>query len=152
MSLEVVKSKLNTFFCLENRIRWMCVEIIFLSGIVRIAIKYIPFKYLKKYMGKHNEESGLHVKEDEYEIIKDIKWCIDLICYRTPWESKCLVQAITAQRLLYKRGIMSTLYLGVKKNEKNEMLAHAWLRSGELFVTGGFYKDEYCQVSKFAKI
>jgi len=30
----------------------------------------------------------------------------------------------------------STLYLGVTYDEKKKMLAHAWLRCGDVFVTG----------------
>ena len=58
------------------------------------------------------------------------------ICNKTAWESKCLVRALTAQKLLKQKGIGSTLYLGCGYAE-DKMVAHAWLRCGELYVTGG---------------
>ena len=36
----------------------------------------------------------------------------------TPWESKCLVRAMTAKKMMKKRGYKTTLYLGVGKDEK----------------------------------
>lgn len=58
------------------------------------------------------------------------------VCDKTPWESKCLVRALAAQRLLCRRGLSSTLYLGCGM-EEGKMVAHAWLRFGEMYVTGG---------------
>ncbi len=36
----------------------------------------------------------------------------------TPWESKCLVRAMTAKKMMKKRGYKTTLYLGVGKDEE----------------------------------
>ena len=69
------------------------------------------------------------------------------MCSRTAWESKCLVRALTAQRLLKKKGIPSTMYLGCKMEEGN-MVAHAWLRVGKLYVTGG-NGESYSKVDRF---
>ena len=63
------------------------------------------------------------------------------------WESKCLVRAMTARKLLKEAGIHSTLYLGVGKDE-GKMIAHAWLRCGQMYVTGG-NGSSYAMVAKF---
>ena len=47
------------------------------------------------------------------------------------------------------QGISTTIYLGVRRYE-NEMKAHAWLRCGEYYVTGGGVIDQYTVVAKFA--
>ena len=46
-----------------------------------------------------------------------------------------------------KRGVNTTLYLGVGKEDGN-MVAHAWLRCGQLYVTGG-NGNGYAMVAKF---
>ena len=50
---------------------------------------------------------------------------------------------------LQKRGIKTTLYLGVNKDTNNDMKAHAWIRAGEMYVTGGDGKG-YATVAKFS--
>ena len=74
------------------------------------------------------------------------------VARRVPWESKCLVQAMVAQRLLRGYHIESTLYLGVgldkEKEAGNNMIAHAWVRSGPYHICGG-NGEGYAVVAKF---
>ena len=39
-------------------------------------------------------------------------------------------------KMLERRKIESTLYLGTAKDENGKMIAHAWLRSGPFYITG----------------
>jgi len=57
----------------------------------------------------------------------------------TPWESACLAQSLTAQKMLRKRGIPGVFYLGAMKDEesKEKMKAHAWSQCGDTIITGG---------------
>ncbi|MEO1800116.1 MAG: lasso peptide biosynthesis B2 protein, partial [Cyanobacteria bacterium J06629_2] len=73
------------------------------------------------------------------------------ISYYTPWQSKCLVQAIAAKRMLQSRKIVSTLYLGVTRNSHQSLEAHAWLRSGQMYLTGGREREEFTVVATFAE-
>src|SRR6266849_5978722 len=43
-----------------------------------------------------------------------------------PWRSKCLDQAMAAQRMLARRGLQSTIYYGMARDEGKKWLAHAW--------------------------
>jgi hypothetical protein len=55
--------------------------------------------------------------------------------------------------MLHRRGIPSTLYLGVAKpspGSDTPLEAHAWLRSGAVHVTGGARVDRYAVVATFA--
>ncbi|MEG0711156.1 MAG: lasso peptide biosynthesis B2 protein, partial [Niameybacter sp.] len=70
----------------------------------------------------------------------------------TPWESKCLVQAMVAQYLLKRRRIATTLYLGVAKGSEGELKAHAWLRCGQMIVTGDGARRDYKEVARFANL
>ena len=65
----------------------------------------------------------------------------------TPWESACLAQSLTAQKMLQKRGIPGVFYLGAAKDEESEakMKAHAWSQCGDTIITGGGgHEDVYC--------
>ena len=135
---------------MERKVKWIVVQTFFLSGIVRWLLLKIPFKKLQPYLGKYNEESSENKECKEYEEAKDISRVVELVSHHTPWESKCLVQAIVAQYLLKKKRISTTLYLGVCRDENGELKAHAWLRCGQITVTGERYKPGYKEVCKFS--
>ena len=49
---------------------------------------------------------------------------------------KCFEEAIAGKKVLINYDIKATLYLGVAKEGEQNLKAHAWLKSGEVFVTG----------------
>lgn len=53
-----------------------------------------------------------------------------------PMKIKCFSRAITAKRILEKQSIPSTIYFGVAKDGNSKLIAHAWLRCGNIIVTG----------------
>ena len=68
----------------------------------------------------------------------------------TFWESECLVKAMAGMKMLERRGIESTLYLGTAKDETG-LIAHAWLRSGTFYVSGAEVMERFTVVAQFAK-
>ena len=147
--LSVLTRKTKTFFKISNEIKVEFLKAFFYTGFYRAFILFVPFNKLRKRMGKHKKESAEKETRDVYKSASHISWVVTLISSKTPWESKCLVQALTAQRMLKSKGISTTIYLGVRK-EGNEMKAHAWLRCGEYYVTGGAIREQYTVVAKFA--
>ena len=147
--LSALTRKTKTFFTIDNKLRVEFIQALIYTGIYRAFILFVPFNKLRKRMGKHKEESSETVEKEVYKIARHISWVVILISSKTPWESKCLVQALTAQRMLKKEGISTTIYLGVRK-DGNEMKAHAWLRCGKYYVTGGAIREQYTVVAKFA--
>ena len=104
------------------------------------------FKYKWGILG---EESSPDATMDEYRFAKKVAYSVNQVCNKTKWESKCLVRALTAQKLLKEKGIDSTMYLGCKE-DGGKMVAHAWIRCGHMYVTGGNgAADGYAIVEKF---
>ncbi|UZW14952.1 lasso peptide biosynthesis B2 protein [Clostridium pasteurianum] len=151
MNLLQLLRKLKKIVKLPQRDKKILLEAFSISGLVRWAILFIPFRKLSVIYGKSNGETAIEVPEDEKEIIFRIGWAVEQISYRTPWESKCLVKALTAQIMLARRKVSSTLYLGVAKDKNNKLLAHAWLRSGQVIVTGARQRSGFKEVARFAK-
>lgn len=141
--------RINKFlFKVSIKEKLLFVEAFFLTGLMRAKILKVPFNKLKKELGTYNTESVEDVVLDDYKIAKTVRDVVVTISKFTPWESLCLVQAMTVQRMLKKRGISTTIYLGVNKENKN-MVAHAWIRCGQMFVTGGDGSG-YATVAKFS--
>jgi hypothetical protein len=72
---------------------------------------------------------------------------------RTPWHSACLVQALAGAALLRQRRLPAALYLGVAKapRQPDAIIAHAWLRCGEVFLTGEAGHQTYAVLSVFVR-
>jgi len=144
--------RLKAFLKLKGTDRIMLLEAFVLTGMFRMIILVISFRKYKKHMGVYNRETSFQMAENNYIVIRKVSWAVATVSRYTPWESKCLVQALTAQTMLKRRKIDSTLYLGVSKDEGNRMIAHAWLRSGNLYVTGGEGNREFVKVARFAAV
>ena len=78
--------------------------------------------------------------------LKQVSQAINIMSNYTFWESQCLVKAIAAMKMLERRQIESTLYLGTAKDENGKMIAHAWLRSGPFYITGAEGMEKFTVV------
>ncbi|KAB8133658.1 lasso peptide biosynthesis B2 protein [Gracilibacillus oryzae] len=114
-------------------------------------LKSMPFHKVAKGLGVQAIETAADSNTNP-TAIKDVATAIRIMSKHTIWESACLVQAIAAMKMLERRGIESTIYLGTAKDEKQNMVAHAWLRSGPYYVTGAKGMNSFTVVGMFAKI
>ncbi|WP_066716531.1 lasso peptide biosynthesis B2 protein [Clostridium sp. Marseille-P299] len=135
-------------FMMNNRHKKLTLKTYLLTGYYRLCILLIPFNKLKKRLGSINEESIQNESNRNYKEARLIQWVVEHVAHNSPWDSKCMVQAWTAQRLLRSKNISSTLYLGVGKDDEGKMIAHAWIRSGQFYVTGG-NGEGYAIVARF---
>ncbi|WHX41407.1 lasso peptide biosynthesis B2 protein [Mesobacillus sp. AQ2] len=141
--------KLITIFHLSRTEKLLFLEAILFLALARF-LKVIPFKRLTRTLGNHMCESSFQEDPSLYGTIKSISCAIHIMSRYTFWESKCLVKAIAGMKMLQRRGIESTLYLGTAKDEDGKMIAHAWLRSGSYYVCGAEEMKRFTVISKFA--
>jgi hypothetical protein len=126
------------------------VEALFYLGWARILVK-LPFTKVAPSLGTAMHETSTTQVETNRIILRQISSAIDIMSKYTLWDSKCLVRAIAGMKMLNRRQIESTLYLGTAKDESKKMIAHAWLRSGHYYVTGKEGMEKFTVVGKFAK-
>lgn len=107
-----------------------------LSAKYRFLLRFVKPKRLQKKWGREGQESPETEVPWKYGYARNVSLVVDRICSKTAWESKCLVRALTARQMLKMKGIQSTLYLGCSR-EGGRIVAHAWLRVGKMYVTGG---------------
>lgn len=125
-------------------------RVLLMLGAMRLALLVVPFRRLARSLGPADAESPLEVRSEELAEAERLAWAIRAVSRRTPWASTCFPQALTALVLLRRRGIASTLYLGAAiRPDRNGMEAHAWLRCGPLYVTGGAGHLRYGIVARF---
>ena len=73
-----------------------------------------------------------------------ILWAVSAVNRRLFPVRPCLTQALTARYLLARRGVPSTLRIGVTRGEDQSLQAHAWLEQrGEVLIGGKASPDAY---------
>lgn len=134
-------------FITDNKFKAETLLSYWYSAVFRLQILLIKPKHLKKHWGEEGKESPEEETHEIYKYAASVSRIVNRICTKTSWESKCLVRALTAQKLLKRKKIHSTMYLGCRL-EEGKMVAHAWLRVGKMYVTGGNGAD-YAVVDRF---
>ena len=132
---------------------WVCFAEAFLClGAACLAVRWVRFGRLSRGLGIPDQESTT-IADPEYESrLQRVSWALDAAARRTPWRSTCLIRALAGRAMLRRRGIPSTLYLGVNPRPigSGGLTAHAWLRSGTMLVVGGREKEGFTEVACFA--
>src|SRR5699024_2986584 len=127
--------KLKLFFSLDWKSKGLLMEAYFYLAWGRI-LKMIPFSKVAPSLGTQMSETTLKLNASNRKTLSRISQAIHMMSPYTFWESECLVKAIAAMKMLERRKIESTLYLGTAKDEEGALIAHAWLRSGPFYITG----------------
>lgn len=146
-------SNFKKFSRVDFGMKFMALEALYLSALYRVMILRCEFKNVSKNFGVKGQLGSMEGELSNYKIAKKVSVVANKVCDITPWESKCLVRAMVAQKMLKKRGVETTMYLGVsteinKGSNSKDMIAHAWLRYGSFFVTGGNGND-FVKVANF---
>ena len=96
------------------------------------------------------KEVAVEINSGEKELIQMLRKNIRRWKRYLPWKVKCFEEAIAAKKVLEKYKISSTLYLGVDKNTEKELIAHAWLKCRDIFISGEKGHKQYAIVGFYS--
>lgn len=151
--VTLIKRKLRSAMSLSLADWGLFLKAYFMLGIARFTVLVLPFKWIANTLGTKQQETTLNeLSSNDKVIVKRVSSNIKRASRYTPWNSNCLAQAITANRLLKKRNVSSTLYFGITKKEYQSSIdkAHAWVRCGKFYVVGGNGSISHTIVASFA--
>ncbi|WP_183597343.1 lasso peptide biosynthesis B2 protein [Paenibacillus phyllosphaerae] len=134
---------------MNNRMKLYLLEALLYLGWARI-LKARQFAKVAPTLGIEREETSHEHHETTERTLGYVSRSVRTMAKHTPWESKCMVMAMAAMKMLERRGIESTLYLGTAKDHTGKMIAHAWLRSGPYYITGYEEMNKFITVNTFA--
>ncbi|OIO66536.1 MAG: hypothetical protein CO186_05650 [Zetaproteobacteria bacterium CG_4_9_14_3_um_filter_49_83] len=155
-----MKRLLGKFLMLKNKEKLWIILLLCLSGIARFTMLILPFRWLTPLFGQHYQNAELTVIVTTTQLQQAL-WVgrmTELVAKQTPWQSKCLVQAMMARCVLAYYGIPYVLYLGVgkiagnqaaHKSESDVLIAHAWVSVGPSIITGYDGHEGFTIVSTF---
>ena len=146
----IMLNKIKKFLTLDGQQKKLFLQAYFLLGVMRAAILTVSFKRLSKSLQHHPEEAP-HKPLDtaQLEQAKTIGRAVVTAARYTPWDSNCLAQVLTAQRMLEQKHIAGMFFLGVKKDEQ-KLGAHAWLQVDGQILTGESGHQNFTVVSTFS--
>lgn len=142
--------KIKSFVLLDSRRKLLLTEAFIFLAWGRIQ-KTKQFSRIAPSLGTYMDETTTNLNNSNIIVLKNISDAIYIMSKYTFWESQCLVKAIAALKMLERRQIECTLYLGTGKDDSGKLIAHAWLRSGPLYITGSEGMESFTVVGKFAK-
>jgi hypothetical protein len=142
--------KINKFFRASGLERRLFCEAVFWCTVARLMMLVLPFQRYASLLGNPRNETTHKPESHRRVLLEQISTAIRRGSRYVPWKTKCFVEAIAARVMLKRRNIKSTIYLGAAK-ENGKMIAHAWLRSGDIILTGKRGMGKYTIVSTFGE-
>lgn len=130
--------------------RLMIMEAFLQLGFAKV-MTWRRFSNIASKLGEPMQETSNENNAAVRALLRKVSTAIAIASRYTPWKSTCMVRAIAAMRMLEKRQIESTLYLGTTRDENKSLIAHAWLRSGSLYISGAEEMERFTIVQTFAK-
>lgn len=100
-----------------------------LLGMIRVALWLLPFRVVHRLLAR-TQTSPPRCS------IEQIGWAVAVAGVYLPWAT-CLPQALTAQVLLRRNGHAADLKIGVARDDRGRLEAHAWVESTGQIVIGG---------------
>lgn len=137
-------------FIRDNGEKMVTIKAYIYSFYYRFMVMHIPMKKIYLRLGQKDLESPMEESEENLRIAKLYAFHVNRITEHLPWDAKCFVRALTLKKLLGQKNISCTIYLGIKK-ENNNLSAHAWLRCGLLYLSGGTGHD-YTTVGRYGTV
>jgi hypothetical protein len=144
-------SRLRKFLGLTPAHRRLLLEAAVWLGVARLAILTLPFRRIAPYLGRHMAQSPHGLESQRQDLVERTSWAVQTASRHLPWECTCLAQAMAGKAMLKRRGVPSTLYLGLAKAGEAQLQAHAWLRCGERILTGWQGMGEFAVIATFAE-
>lgn len=143
---------MRRFFALSRERKLLLMEAAVSLLRAAYSVRQKPFRETVARFGRKGVETPEGDGTDVgVETALDVGWAIRVMSRRVPLRATCLVQAEAARIMLTRKGLASTLYIGVSTAEKGQAFnGHAWLRCHHVIVTGGKERDSYLPISWFA--
>ncbi|MBX7495295.1 lasso peptide biosynthesis B2 protein [Qipengyuania sp. 6B39] len=129
--------KLATFLALDREDRWATLEALYSLALSQALVRSVPPRRWRSRFGPvARGETGGTISHRQLEPVRRVRLAIARASRNLPTDPNCLPQALAGRRMLERRGIESSLYLGFQRGPDGAPHFHAWLKVGTEWVTG----------------
>ena len=104
--------------------------------VVRLGISAMRFTALRKTLDRCVRVLARASSAGTRDEVSRVVWSVDAVTRRLPFHSTCLVQSLTVDAMLRRRGVPSAICVGVQPPEGGALAAHAWVEHDGHVVFG----------------
>jgi hypothetical protein len=122
--------------------RWLLVRAVLLLWTMRVGLWLLPFQTLRQLLAEFTVRAMRAPVSERLSKAKVVR-TVETAARFTPLASTCLTQALAAQVLLARRGYPALLRIGVLRDGKGRLQAHAWVESEDEVVIGEYDLKRY---------
>ncbi len=126
---------LRRFFRLAPADRIRVIRAAVVIGAIRVGLKLVPYRWVSSLVARVSRSR--HSPTYERASTDRVTWAVSAVGRQMPRAATCLTRAMAGQVLLGWQGEPSELRLGVAKDDRGMLQAHAWLESKGVVVIGG---------------
>jgi hypothetical protein len=119
-------------------------------GLAWLVLRFVPLRRLAPFWGNFMARTPAAAPVCPPPLLQRLAWAVETAGRHLPWECTCLAQAMVGKVMLQRRGVASTLCLGLAKDGGGGLQAHAWLRCGERILTGRRGMTGFTVIASFA--
>ena len=120
-----------------TRISWreraLLAEAGLLLALASLAVALLSFRRVVRLAGRDGPSRPAASAE---AAIADVRWAVSAAGRFAPWSPVCFQHGLAAHWMLRRRSIPSTLYYGASSDAERGIIAHVWIKSGDLPVIG----------------
>lgn len=137
------------FRALPARDRTLALEAACLLALASLLLVLLPFRHIARWLGNLNSEIEA---ETDPAMAHAVGRAVGRAARHLPWHPLCLPQALAARAMLRRRGIVSTLYFGMRlEGDDRAMRAHAWVTAGATGVVGVPATGEFTILARYSR-
>lgn len=114
--------------------RRLFAEAAVVSGCVWLGLRTISFASLRRSLDMFSRRPALPLSGS----LATLTWAVEAASRRIPGGRTCLVEALTADAMLRRRGYASVLHLGIRRDDdaRPPIAGHAWVVCDDRIVVG----------------
>lgn len=110
---------------------------VFVIWVVRVSLSLLPFGWVCRVLDWFATTFPSLQNDVDSADVAHVAGIVTALSRRVVGDRSCLTAALVGQLFLRRRGYRSTLRIGVRKDARTGILAHAWLeRDGEIVIGG----------------
>jgi hypothetical protein len=110
---------------------------------IKILLKLTSLSYLVNALKRDSEDTHINSLNDlSFQQALLVGRAVKQAAGHHIGEVSCLVQSLVTQRMLQRRSIIGTLYIGVNKSDEG-VKAHAWLKCNDRVIVGEHLHELY---------
>ncbi len=115
-------------------------------ALAKLAVRFAPMSRLTAWASRPPRRIARFALGE----VGWVAWAVDTAGAK-PWmRALCLPRALAAQAMLRRRGIASSLCLGVARDGQG-LAAHAWIELGQDIVVGGSEAPRFTRLVEFGE-